>query len=112
MLRVFVLATVLLTGADHWTTYLCLHAPIEGWQVSEANPFADWLFEWAGLGVGLVIDTLVTLGAVFFLATTHVFARPVKVALLAFITLSTGYAVINNLGAITRMGLVSWPGVA
>ena len=25
--------TLFLTGADHWTTYLCLREPILGWQV-------------------------------------------------------------------------------
>ena len=38
MLRLFALTTLLLTAADHWTTYLCLHAPVDGWAVSEANP--------------------------------------------------------------------------
>ena len=112
MLRVFACATILLTGADHWTTYLCLRSPVEGWLVSEANPFAEWLFDWAGLGAGLAIDTAVTLGAVVFLVTTQVFGRSVKLGLLGVITASTGYAVFNNLGAITRMGLAPWSGVA
>ncbi len=111
MLRLLASLTILLTCADHWTTYLCLHAPIEGWDVSEANPVANWLFEWAGLGVGLLIDTVVTLAAVLFLTSTHVFDRHIKLALLAVIGLSTGYAVFNNLGAITRMGLAPWSGV-
>ena len=111
MLRAFVLTTILLTAADHWTTYLCLHAPVEGWSVFEANPIAEWLFGWAGLGAGLVIDTLVTLGAVFFLVTTPVFGRGTKVAILAVITLSTGYAVVNNLTAISQMGLDPFAGL-
>jgi hypothetical protein len=112
MLRAFVVATILLTCADHWTTYVCLHAPVEGWSVSEANPVAQWLFGWAGLNGGLLIDSAITLGAVVFLATTHVFDRSVKIALFAIITLSTGYAVFNNLGALSRMGLAPWSGVA
>ena len=112
MLRIFAATTILLTCADHWTTYLCLHAPIEGWAVSEANPIADWLFEWAGLGVGLMIDSLITLGAIAFLATTTVFDHAVKVGLLAIISVSTGYAVYNNLGAIQQMGLAPWSGLA
>ena len=36
--------TVVLTAADHWTTYLCLRGPVAGWHVSEVNPLADWLF--------------------------------------------------------------------
>lgn len=112
MLRLFALMTVLLTCADHWTTYLCLHAPVEGWTVAEANPIADWLFEQAGLGVGLAIDTLLTFGAIAFLTTTGLFARRVRLGLLVTLCLSTGYAVLNNLGAIHRMGLAPWSGVA
>lgn len=112
MLRLFVVTTILLTAADHWTTWLCLHAPVEGWTVSEANPIADWLFAWAGLANGLLIDSVVTLGAIAFLSTTPVFGESLKVALLALITLSTGYAVVNNLDAITRMGLAPWSGLA
>lgn len=112
MLRFLTLATILLTCADHWTTYLCLHQPVEGWFVTEANPIADWLFEWAGLGAGLAIDSLITLGAVLFLATTSVFDRTVKIGLMGIITASTSYAVINNLAAISRMGLAPWTGVA
>ncbi|MFK7897524.1 MAG: DUF5658 family protein [Myxococcota bacterium] len=112
MLRLFAITTILLTCADHWTTYVCLHAPVDGWLVTEANPVADWLFGWAGLSGGLLIDTLITLGAVAFLATTGMLDRNWKTALLALITLSTGYAVVNNLGAISRMGLSPWTGGA
>lgn len=111
MLRVFVMTTILLTGADHWTTYLCLHAPINGWSVVEANPIAEWLFSWAGLGTGLIIDSFLTLAAVVFLATTKIFGRTMKVGLLAIITVATGYAVSNNLGAISRMGIDLWAGI-
>ena len=111
MLRLFAATTILLTCADHWTTYLCLHAPVEGWAVSEANPVADWLFQWAGLGAGLMIDSLVTLGAVVFLSKTNLFDHNIKIALLAAICLTTGYAVFNNLGAISQMGLSPWSGV-
>lgn len=112
MLRLLTLTTILLTGADHWTTYLCLHQPIDGWIVTEANPIAELLFESAGLAVGLAIDSLVTLAAVLFLVTTSLFHRQVKMGFLGIITLSTGYAVVNNLGAISRMGLAPWSGVA
>jgi hypothetical protein len=110
MLRVFAITTILMTGADHWTTYVCLQAPVDGWSVVEANPIAEWLFGWAGLGNGLVIDSIVTLGAVLFLSTTDIFGRTLKISLLAVITMSTGYAVINNLAAISRMGLAPWSG--
>jgi len=112
MLRLFALTTILLTCADHWTTYLCLRAPVSGWSVTEANPFADWLFQWAGLSGGLTIDSLITLGAVLFLITTRAFDRHVKIGMLALITCATGYAVVNNLDAIHRMAISPWMGLA
>ena len=103
MLRLFAITTILLTCADHWTTYLCLQEPIQGWHVAEANPVAEWLFGWAGLNAGLFIDSFITLGAVFFLYTLFLISP-------RFV--STGYAVVNNLGAISRMGIAPWSGVA
>ena len=72
--------------------------------VTEANPIAEVLFESAGLGAGLAIDTVVTLLAVLFVVTTRILDRNTKIGLLAIITMATSYAVVNNLGAITRMG--------
>ena len=105
MLRLLAGLTLLLTGADHWTTYLCLRMPVEGWQVIEANPLADWLFGLTGLVPGLVIDTGITLVAVGFLLLTRRFGRPVKLGLFAFIAGTTGYAVVNNLQAMRDLGL-------
>ena len=110
MLRLFTVTTILLTCADHWTTYLCLHAPVDGWIVSEANPVADWLFARAGLAMGLLIDTVVTFVAIGVLSTTSILGPSLKVGLLGLVTVTTGYAVLNNLDAITRMGLAPWPG--
>ncbi len=62
--------TLLLTAADHWTTYLCLRAPVDGWLVTEANPIAEWLFGSLGLVPGLIIDSVVTIFALAFLLTT------------------------------------------
>ena len=105
MLRTLAGLTLLLTGADHWTTYLCLRTPVAGWDVMEANPIADWLFGLAGLVPGLFIDSVVTLAAIAFLLTTAHFARGVKLGLLGFIALTTGYAVANNLHAMSDLGL-------
>jgi hypothetical protein len=106
MLRALAGLTLLLTGADHWTTYLCLRLPVHGFEVIEANPIAEWLFDAAGLVPGLWIDTGITLTAVAFLLTTHHFAEAVKLGLLAFIATTTGYAVVNNLGAMQDLGLL------
>ncbi len=111
MLLVFAITTILLTCADHWTTYRCLQAPVEGWTVTEANPVAEWLFGWAGLHNGLIIDSVVTLAAVLFLSITHTFGWTTRVVLLAIISISTGYAVVNNLQAMRQMGLDPWFGV-
>jgi hypothetical protein len=105
MLRILAGVTLLLTGADHWTTYVCLRLPVDGWEVVEANPLADWLFGIAGLVPGLVIDSLITLAAIGFLVTTSRFAPGIKLSLLAFIASTTGYAVFNNLLAIRELGL-------
>lgn len=110
MLRLFAGMTIALTCVDHWTTYLCLHAPVEGWAVAEANPVTQWLFAHAGLGNGLMIDSLLTVAAIAFLSLTHTLAHEVKLGLLAVIAFSTGYAVVSNLGAITQMGLAPWSG--
>jgi len=110
MLRLFVGMTIALTCADHWTTYLCLHAPVEGYDVAEANPVAQWLFDQAGLMAGLLIDTAITIGAIAYLTLTGTLAQGVKVALLCIISFRTGYAVVSNLGAITQMGIAPWSG--
>jgi hypothetical protein len=104
-LRSLTVLTLLLTAADHWTTYICLRSPIPGWDVVEANPLADWLFELTGLLPGLLFDAVLTLLAVLFLVATTRFTQRAKAGLLAFICLTTGYAVINNLGAISALGV-------
>ncbi len=105
MLRMLAGLTLVLTGADHWTTYLCLRMPVQGWEVIEANPVADWLFGMAGLVPGLVIDTGITGFAVLFLLLTPRFGNRIKAGLLVFIASTTGYAVINNLNAMQDLGL-------
>lgn len=105
MLRLLFLATLLLSAADHWTTWLCLRGPIPGWDVRELNPFSDWLFRGVGVGTGLLLDSALTLGGLAFLSATRLLPRPIKVGFLATVVLGTGYAVANNLEAISRMGL-------
>ena len=105
MLRALAGLSLLLTGADHWTTYLCLRLPVDGWEVIEANPVAQWLFGIAGLGPGLVIDSAITFTAIGFLMLTPRFPSGIKVGLLLFIASTTGYAVVNNLYAMRDLGL-------
>ena len=104
-LRILALLTLFLTAADHWTTFLCLRRPISGWQVTEANPIADWLFNSMGLLPGLVLDSVVTVAAAAFLLTTRLIPSPAKGVILTVVVTWTGYAVFNNLAAIAILGL-------
>jgi hypothetical protein len=97
--------TLVLTAADHWTTYVCLRGPVHGWHVSELNPLADWLFATVGLVPGLLIDSGITLVAVAFLASTSLFPRTAKSVCFSVLVVSTGWAVLNNLLAIEALGL-------
>lgn len=104
-MRVLAGMALLMTAADHWTTWLCLHRPVDNWEVVEANPLAEWLFHSVGLLPGLAIDSFVTLLAVAFLWRTPVFTTRTKCSLLAVILLATGYAVANNAIAISMLGI-------
>jgi hypothetical protein len=99
------LLTLALSAADHWTTYLCLRAPVAGWQVAEANPVADWLFSSFGLVPGLMIDSLITLGAVAFLLATRQIPELAKGVFFGVVIAGTGLAVYNNLQAIYALGI-------
>lgn len=105
LLRSLALLTLLLTALDHWTTYLCLRLPVDGWDVSEANPLARGLFDLTGLVPGLALDSIVTVLAIAFLLATTRFGSTMKFALLGFIALTTGYAVVNNVTAMSELGL-------
>ncbi len=105
MLYLLAALALLLTAADHWTTYLCLRAPVEGWIVTEANPVADWLFTQAGLLPGLMIDTGITLGAVAFLLLTDRISHNAKYLCFGLIATTTAYAVLNNVNALEALGL-------
>jgi hypothetical protein len=105
--RLYVLAilTILLSAADHWTTYLCLRAPVDGWQVAEANPLAQWLFASFGLVPGLLIDSGVTLAAVAFLLSTSQIPKLMKGLFFGIVIAGTSAAVYNNWLAIQALGL-------
>lgn len=105
MLRAFAALALLLALLDHWSTWLCLRAPIPGWEVSEANPLAAWLFGRVGLVEGLLIDSLATLAAVLVLVHTARLGRPLKLALLGLLISTSAFAVANNLGVIRQLGV-------
>ena len=111
MLPVLVALTLLLTAADHWTTYVCLHAPVSGWIVTEGNPLAAWLFQRFGLGPAIALDTAVTILAVVSLVATPLVPLRVKQGFFACVALWTAWAVVNNVHAIAAMGLSPLGGV-
>ncbi len=104
------LVMLVLSVADHWTTYLCLRQPVDGWLVHEANPISSWLFASIGLVPGLLVDSAITLGAILFLLSTRVFPVRAKTAFLAIVSAWTAYAVHNNLTAIAVLGLSPFGG--
>ena len=105
MLHTLIALTLMLTAADHWTTYLCLRSPVPGWQVTEANPLAEWLFLNIGLVPGILLDSVVTLAAVAFLRGTPLVPTPAKGAFFVVVVVWTGWAVVNNTHALIALGL-------
>jgi len=105
MLHLLAALTLLLSAADHWTTYLCLRSPVSGFDITEANPLAAWLFQSVGLVEGLMIDSLLTVAALVFLLTTRRMPRTAKLVFLVAVVGWTGFAVVNNLNAIYLLGL-------
>ena len=102
---VLAILTILVSAADHWTTYLCLRSPVAGWQVAEANPLAQWLFDSFGLVPGLLIDSGVTLWAIAFLLTTSQIPKLAKGLFFGLVIVSTSVAVYNNWVAIHALGI-------
>jgi hypothetical protein len=104
-LLILAVLTLLLAAADHWTTYLCLRQPIEGWLVLEANPISQWLFTTIGLVPALLLDSALTLAAVLFLAKSRILPVPAKGIFFGVVITWTAFAVANNLDAIQTLGL-------
>lgn len=106
MLWVLACAVLGLTALDHWTTYLCLREPVEGFLVSEANPLAAWLFDAIGLVPGLLLDSAVTVAAVLLVQSTARVPAVAKAFLFLVVGASTLGAVANNLRALEVLGLL------
>jgi hypothetical protein len=100
---------VLLNLADNTTTFLCLRAPIPGFDVAEANPAAAWLFDAFGLVPGLAFEMLVTTIAVGFLVVTRHVPPRVKLALLIVLALLPAWAALNNTLVLRATGaMLGW----
>lgn len=87
---------VLLNLADNVTTFLCLRAPVAGFELSEANPAANWLFGAMGLRTGLIFEMVVTTVAVAFLVVTDHVPPRIKLALLIVLAALPAWAALNN----------------
>ena len=105
VLHVLVAFVVTMTFLDHWTTYLCLRQPVAGWDITEFNPLAAWLFERMGLVEGLLFDTALTLTAIIFLVWSRMLPRNVKFVFFFLVAGGTTLAVFNNLEALRKLGL-------
>ena len=100
------IALLLVTLGDHYTTWLCLQAPVPRWEITEANPIAEYLFQVFGLVSGLLIDSIVTIIAVTWVYRTSFFPDGVKIGCgLAAVAVTT-FAVVNNLGAMRAVGIL------
>ena len=100
---------VLMNLADNATTFLCLRAPVPGYEVVEANPAAAWLFDAIGLIPGLALEMAVTTVAVAFLVWTPRVSPRVKLALLILLAVLPAWAAINNWLVIEATGLsIAW----
>lgn len=100
-------AVLLLSTADHWTTYLCLRQPVEGFHVIESNPLSRWLFTRIGLGLGLAVDGVITLMAVGLLVHTQRVPTALKVCFLGGVCAWTAAAVMNNYQILRSLGLTT-----
>jgi hypothetical protein len=94
---------MLVTMADAYTTWTCLHIPIPG--VTEANPITAWLFEVWGLVPGLCVDGIVTALAVLWIGLTQRVPPLSKSVVFLVVTILTSWAVYNNYQIMIEMGL-------
>ena len=100
---------VLFNLADNATTFLCLRAPVPGFEVIEANPAAAWLFDSVGLREGLALEMLVTSVAIAFLVATQRISPRVKLALLVVLAALPLWAAVNNWLVIQATSLpIAW----
>lgn len=105
-MRFFLGGLVLLMNTlDNATTFVCLRAPVDGFEVVEANPLARWLFDAVGLVHGLMLESLMTVAAVGFLVLTQTLPSEVRTALLLVLSVLPAWAVANNLSVMAAIGV-------
>jgi hypothetical protein len=99
------LAVVAFNLLDNATTFLCLRAPVAGFEVVEANPFARFLFDGVGLVPGLLLETAITTATVACLVFCGRVSRPLRVGLLLVLALLPAWASVNNLLVMRAVGI-------
>jgi hypothetical protein len=97
---------MVVTLGDAYTTWACLHEPVPGWDVVEANPASAWLFGFVGLVPGLVVDGIVTVLAVGWIGRTKKVTPKFKTICLLLAIAVSGWAVYNNYQGMIEMRLI------
>lgn len=105
IVAMLILATLLLSAGDHYTTWLMLREPLPGWDVWEANPIARWLFNTMGLVPGLAIDSIATVAFGTWAYQTDKVVDEFKIVACLVICLATGYAIHNNVQVLYTTGV-------
>jgi hypothetical protein len=108
MRTVWLLAGVFiaLTLGDTYTTWACLHEPVPGWDVIEANPASEWLFAKLGLVPGLAVDSVLTLLVALWVVRTTKVSIIWKLFYCTLGIIVTALAVYNNLQGMIKMELI------
>lgn len=96
---------LLFNATDNATTFFCLSTPTPGFQVTEANPIARWVFETFGLMQGLILEGIVTAATVVFLVYTQRIPPRAKLVLLAVLAMIPAWASLNNLNVLRMIGM-------
>ena len=97
---------ILFNLMDNVTTFACLRSATPGFNVTEANPAARWLFDSIGLLEGLVVETVITTLAVGFLVFTQRLPVRIRLMFLCFLTVLPAWAAINNLNVMRAVGIL------
>ena len=105
-LKILFVLLILAFLGDNISTYFALSLPAkEGLLISEANPIAAWIFEAMGLVKGLIFEFVLSIGLLYWLMGVKTIPYKWKVVIFAGILIPTVYAVINNIGVLTLVGV-------
>ena len=100
-----IIAVWIVSAGDHYTTWAMLQAPVPGFDVTEANPVARWLFSTFGLVGGLAVDSVFTFLAGLWMYETSMFTEKLKILWCLAVIVGTAYAIHNNVQALYATGV-------